>query len=361
MAEERWGDMGFIMGRDGLAVAAALLSAVVAGCTSPVHTADVANHSAAVTIRNGDVTLGGTLTIPDQNGPFPAVVLIPGGGKQNRDEQFAGHKPFLVLADTLTKAGYAVLRTDDRGVGATTGDKADATYADLVSDILSQISYLRERPDIDGTRIGLLGHSQGGSLAPLVAETAPDKVAFTVLMAGPAQTGCEINRHQMRVQLQAAGTTSADRLAAADDSVRTECDLLRAGNLDEARRNARAANQQLPTAERARDEDIDAAINRQYAALATYDPAPALRSLRVPTLALFGTKDVQVDAAANEPLMRKLLADNPKATVHTFEGANHLMQQAVTGLPDEYATIETTIDPAVLDYLKTWLNRAMRS
>ncbi|MFE9574982.1 alpha/beta fold hydrolase [Nocardia sp. NPDC006044] len=350
--------MGFSAGRGGLAVAAVLLSAVMAGCTSTTNSADLAYHSTEVTMRNGDVTIGGTLTVPDHGGPFPAVVLVPGGGKQNRDEQFAGHKPFLVLADTLTKAGYAVLRTDDRGVGATTGDKDDATYADLVSDILSQISYLRERPDIDDTRIGLLGHSQGGSLAPLVAETAPDRVAFTVLIAGPAQTGCEVNKHQMRVQLQAAGTTSADRLAASDDAVQTECDLLRAGDFDAARRNARAANRQLPTAEQARDEDIDSAINRQYAALSTYDPASALRSLEVPTLALFGSKDVQVDAAANEPLMRKLLADNPKATVHTFEGANHLMQQAVTGMPDEYAIIETTIDPAVLDYLKTWLNRA---
>lgn len=358
MAEERWGDMGFIAGRGGLAVAAVLLSAVVAGCTSTMNTSEAAYHSTDVTMRNAGVTIGGTLTIPDRGGPFPAVVLVPGGGKQNRDEEFAGHQPFRVLADTLSKAGYAVLRTDDRGVGATTGDKDDATYEDLVSDILSQISYLRGRPDIDRTRIGLLGHSQGGSLAPLVAEKAPDKVAFTVLMAGPAQTGCEVNKHQMRVQLQASGTTSADRLAAGDDSVRTECDLLRAGDFEGARRNARAANQQLPAAEQARDEDIDKAINRQYAAVATYDPTSALRSLRVPTLALFGTKDVQVDAAANDPLMRELLADNPKATVHTFEGANHLMQQAVTGMPDEYATIETTIDPAVLDYLKTWLNRA---
>ncbi|MEV6557426.1 alpha/beta fold hydrolase [Nocardia sp. NPDC051756] len=348
--------MSFIAGRGGVAVVAVLLSAVVAGCTSTMDTSDEAYHSADVTMTNDRVTIGGTLTIPDRGGPFPAVVLVPGGGKQNRDEEFAGHKPFFVLADALTKAGYAVLRTDDRGVGATTGDKDDATYADLVSDILSQISYLRERPDIDRTRIGILGHSQGGSLAPLVAEKAPDKVAFTVLMAGPAQTGCEVNKHQMRVQLQASGTTAADRLAASDASIQTECDLLRAGNFDEARRNARAANQQLPEAQRARDEDIDKAINPQYAALSTYDPTPALRALEIPTLALFGTKDVQVDAAANEPLMRNLLAHNPKATVHTFEGANHLMQQAVTGMPDEYATIDTTIDPTVLDYLKTWLN-----
>ncbi|WP_433659346.1 alpha/beta hydrolase family protein [Nocardia sp. CA-128927] len=348
--------MKFIASRGGLAVVL-LLSAVVTGCTSTMNTSEKPYRSTDVTMSNNGITIGGTLTIPDRGGPFPAVVLIPGGGKQNRDEEFAGHKPFLVLADALTRAGYAVLRTDDRGVGATTGDKGNATYEDLVSDVLAQISYLRERPDIDRTRIGVLGHSQGGSLAPLVAVNAPDKVAFAVLMAGPAQTGCDVLEHQMRVQLQATGTTAADRLAASDDAMQTECDLLRGGNFDEARRNAREANQQLPQAEQADADDIDKAINQEYAAQATYEPAPTLRALEVPVLALFGSKDVQVDAAVNEPLMRELLAGNPRSTVRTFEGANHLMQPATTGMPDEYARIDVTIDPTVLDYLKTWLNR----
>ncbi|MFF2084714.1 alpha/beta hydrolase family protein [Nocardia sp. NPDC058176] len=353
--------MDSLVSRGGFALVVLLLSAVVAGCASENNTPDESYHSTEVTMQNAGTTIGGTLTLPDRDGPFPAVVLIPGGGKQNRDEEFAQHKPFLVLADSLTKAGYAVLRTDDRGVGATTGDKSEASYDDLASDVLAQISYLRQRPDIDPTRIGVLGHSQGGSLAPLVAQKAPDEVAFVVLMAGPAQTGCAVLQHQMRVQLQATGTTSADRLAASDDAIRIECDLLRDGNFDEARKNAREANQQLPENERAPDEAIDLAINQEYASQATHDPEPALRSLRIPTLALFGSKDVQVDAAANEPLMRNFLSNNPKATVHTFEGANHLMQSADTGMPDEYVRIETTIDPAVLDYLKTWLNRMVRN
>ncbi|MBL1076056.1 alpha/beta fold hydrolase [Nocardia sp. 2] len=333
-----------------------LCAVVVAGCASTSNSSDETYHSIDVTMRNAGTTIGGTLTVPDQGGPFPAVVLVPGGGKQNRDEEFAQHKPFLVLADALSRAGYAVLRTDDRGVGATSGDKSESSYDDLASDVLAQIAFLRERSDIDPARIGVLGHSQGGALAPLVARKAPDNVAFVVLMAGPAQTGCEVLKHQMRVQLQAAGTTSADRLAAGDAAIHTECDLLRAGNFDEARKNARAANQQLPEAERAPDESIDKAINQEYASQSTYDPEPALRALRIPTLALFGTKDVQVDAKTNDPLMRTFLADNPRATVHTFEGANHLMQSAETGMPDEYARIETTMDPAVLDYLKNWLH-----
>ncbi|WP_167464642.1 alpha/beta hydrolase family protein [Nocardia brasiliensis] len=353
--------MGFIAERGGFALAVLLLSVVVAGCGPTRNGSDEPYRSTEVRISNGDITIGGTLTTPNRDGPFPAVVLVPGGGKQNRDESFAEHKPFLVLADALTKAGYAVLRADDRGVGATTGDKSEASYADLVSDVLAQISYLGDRADIDRARIGVLGHSQGGSLAPLVAEKAPDKVAFAVLMAGPAQTGCEVLKHQMRVQLQATGTSAADRLAASDAAVQTECDLLRVGNFDQARKNARAANQRLPEAEQASDEDIDRAINREYAAQATHDPEPALRALRIPVLALFGTKDVQVEAAINEPLMREFLAADPKSTVHTFEGANHLMQAAETGMPDEYARIATTIDPAVLDYLTGWLNRMLRN
>lgn len=337
-----------------------LISAVAAGCAQTTNESNDAYHSVDVTIQNSGTTIGGTLTVPDRDGPFPAVVLIPGGGKHNRDEEFAQHKPFAVLADAFTRAGFAVLRTDDRGVGATTGDKSEATYDDLASDVLAQISFLRERPDIDRTRIGLLGHSQGGTLAPLVAQKAPDSVAFAMLMAGPAQTGCEVLAHQMRVQLRAAGTSTTDELAASDAAVRTECDLLREGNFDQARTNARAANQRLPENQRADDTDIDRAINQEYAAQATYDPEPALRALRIPALALFGTKDVQVDAAVNDPLMRGFLAGNPAATVHTFDGANHLMQSAQTGMPDEYVSIATTIDPAVLDYMTAWLNRVVR-
>ncbi|MEU8898691.1 alpha/beta fold hydrolase [Nocardia sp. NPDC048505] len=332
-----------------------LLSGALAACTPTPEPSAAPYHSTEVTIRNEAVSIGGTLTRPHHGGPFPAVILVPGGGKQNRDEEFAGHKPFRTLADSLTAAGYAVLRTDDRGVGATTGNKDDATYDDLVSDILVQVSYLREQPEIDRSRIGILGHSQGGSLAPLAAAQAPDRIAFTILFAGPAQTGCEILKHQMRVQRQATGPVSAAQLAAADNAQQLECDLLRNGRFDEARQNAREANRHLPPAQQARPEDIDHAIDQAYAAQATYDPEPALRALRIPVLAVFGSKDVQVDAAANAPLMRSFLAAGPAATVHTVEGANHLLQQATTGMPDEYATIPTTIDPAVLDYVKSWL------
>ncbi|WP_436698327.1 alpha/beta hydrolase family protein [Nocardioides sp. BYT-33-1] len=293
----------------------------------------------AVTFDAGEVTIAGTLTTPEGTGPYPAVVLLTGAGAQDRDEQGFGHKPFLVLSDALTRAGYAVLRTDDRGVGGTSGSDADATYDDLTADALAMTDFLRERSEIDPERIGLLGHSQGGYLAPLAASRAPDKVAFVVLLAGPAQTGCEVLTYQGRAQLELR-QAPAEELRASDESTQRLCDLLERGDLDGARALLR--------------EGADA-VTPTMAAQTTYDPEPALRALDVPTLAIYGEKDIQVPPSLNAAPMRRFLQDNGDATVHVAEGVNHLMQPAASGLPDEYAQITTTIDPGVLSDLTTWL------
>lgn len=299
-------------------------------------------RSEDVSFEAGDVTIAGTLTMPEGDGPFPAVVLLTGAGAQDRDEQGFAHKPFLVLADALTRSGYAVLRTDDRGVGGTTGSDDDATYDDLVADALAMTDFLRERPEIAADRIGLLGHSQGGYLAPLAASRAPEKVAFTVLMAGPAQTGCEVLKYQARAQLELQQQGTPDKLEESDAANQRLCDLMAAGDLDGARA-------------------LDPTVTPTMAAQTTYDPEPALRALRVPTLAFFGSKDIQVPPSLNEPLMRRFLSDSPDATVHVFAGANHLMQPADSGTPDEYAQITTTIDPDVLAYVTTWLKEHVPS
>ncbi|MDQ6524165.1 alpha/beta fold hydrolase [Nocardioides sp. LHD-245] len=293
-----------------------------------------------VTFDAGDVTIAGTLTTPEGAGPFPAVVLLTGAGAQDRDEAGFGHKPFLVLSDALTRAGYAVLRTDDRGVGGTTGSDDDATYEDLTADALAMTDFLRARPEVDAERIGLLGHSQGGYLAPLAAARAPEKVAFVILVAGPAQTGCEVLKYQGRAQLELQQGTP-EQLSASDASTQRLCDLLKAGDLDGARALL--------------GDDGAATLTPTMAAQTNYDPEPALRALRVPTLALFGSKDIQVPPALNAAPMRRFLQGNGDATVHVVDGANHLMQPAGTGTPDEYAQITTTIDPGVLGYLTTWL------
>jgi hypothetical protein len=155
-------------------------------------------RSEDVTYRSGDITIAGTLTQPQGNGPFPAVLLITGSGPQDRDETLLGHKPFLLVADTLTRAGYAVLRTDDRGIGGTGGDLDAANYTDLSGDVAAGVSFLRGRPGIDAARVGLFGHSEGGYLAPLVASRPDSGVAFVIAIAGPSVVGADVVNEMAR-------------------------------------------------------------------------------------------------------------------------------------------------------------------
>lgn len=315
-------------------------------------------RSEDVAYRGGAGDLAGTLTVPEGPGPFPAVLLITGSGAQDRDESLAGHRPFLLLADALTRAGAAVLRVDDRGVGGSAGDAADATYDDLVGDVRAGLAHLRGRAEVDAERVGLLGHSEGGSLAPLVAQRAPDEVAFTVLIAAPAVTGEEVLVEQNRLLYAASGRTpqQVDEQVA---FIRELCRLLAARD-DEAARvlvrdRVRADAANLPEEQRAAAEQAAPPVDEALRNFATYDPAPALEALQVPVLAVYGGKDLQVPPAQSEPVMRERLAGNPDATIRTFDGLNHLMQPAGSGLPQEYATIETTMDPAVLALIGEWV------
>ncbi|MFI6773997.1 alpha/beta hydrolase family protein [Nocardia sp. NPDC050412] len=311
-------------------------------------------RSEDVTYRNGDITIAGTLTLPEGNGPFPAILMISGSGPQDRDEELMGHKPFLLLADTFTRAGYAVLRTDDRGVGGTSGKLDDATYNGLADDATAGVRFLHARPDIDPARVGLFGHSEGGYLAPLVASRPVSGVAFAILMAGPSVPGWEVLIEQNRALLSAAGAPQS-RI---DDQVTYITDwtnLIRSGDLAAAKDLANRHNESLPPDQRASAETLDAYNTTYMASFITYDPAPALSALRIPVLAFFGTKDKQVLATQNEQPMRERLAADPDATVHVFPDLNHLMQPADSGLPSEYTGIETTIAPDVLTYTTTWL------
>ncbi|GAA5062520.1 alpha/beta hydrolase family protein [Nocardia callitridis] len=312
-----------------------------------------------VTYRSGDITIAGTLTAPEGAGPFPAVLLITGSGPQDRDEQIVGHKPFLLIADTLTRAGYAVLRADDRGVGGTGGDLEESNYTDLSGDAAAGVGFLRGRSEIDPTRIGLFGHSEGGYLAPLVAARPDSGVAFVVLMAGPAVPGSEVLIEQNRLIGAATGTPPEE----VDTRVRqtTELvDVLKRNDIEGAQDLVRRQNAELPEDQRVSDEQLTAGINPILAALVNYDPAPALSALRVPVFAFYGGHDLQVPAAQSEQPMREHLAADPDATVHVFPGLNHLMQPAPTGNPSEYAGIETTVAPEVLTYVTDWLDQRTR-
>lgn len=301
---------------------------------------------------SGGVTIAGTLTAPEGDGPFPAVLLLTGSGPQDRDETIAGHKPFLLIADTLTRAGYAVLRVDDRGVGGTGGVLADAKYDELAGDVAAGLAYLRSRPDIKADQVGLLGHSEGGYLAPYVAMMQQHKPDFVILMAGPAVSGRDVLIEQNELILRAAGASQQQ----IDDQVAfitRYADLIIAGDFAQAQDLAKARVSELGgSAQQAPD-----IANENTRSLLSYDPSPTLSALTVPVLAVYGGLDLQVPPEQSEPVLRHLVAGNPDATVQTFQYLNHLMQPATSGLPTEYATIETTIDPVVLDLYVSWLQQ----
>ncbi|MEV0245826.1 alpha/beta fold hydrolase [Nocardia sp. NPDC050712] len=313
-------------------------------------------QSEDVGYSNGAIKIAGTLTKPQGNGPFPAVLLITGSGPQDRNEELMGHKPFLLLADTLTRAGYAVLRADDRGVGGTGGKLDDANYDDLAADAAAGVSFLRGRADIDKNRVGLLGHSEGGYLAPKVAAKPDSGVAFVISMAGPSVAGRDVLIEQNRVILAAGGATP-EEIETQVRYVSDWSDFLAKGLPAAAKQIQLRHNRTLPADQQQSEAAMDAMNSRYMAAFLAYDPGPDLSALRIPVFAFYGDKDLQVPPAQSAQRMREVLAANPDQTVRVYPGLNHLMQPAPTGQLSEYTTIETTIAPEVLTDITGWLTQ----
>jgi pimeloyl-ACP methyl ester carboxylesterase len=299
--------------------------------------------------------LAATLTIPPGKGPFPAVVLITGSGPQDRDESLMGHKPFLVLADYLTRRGVAVLRADDRGVGKSTGDFDAATTADFATDTEAGVAFLKTRPEIDARRIGLIGHSEGGIIAPMVAARNPD-VAFIVMMAGSGVPGDEIIVAQSELIAEAMGQSHEDALkvSASERSVLT---IVKQSKDDASMEKQLHERLVLEMAE----PQIGAAVKRLTSPwlryFIGYDPAPALSKVKCPVLALNGEKDLQVPPKQNLPAIRKALEAGGNKNFETVElpGLNHLFQTAKTGSPGEYSQIDETIAPIALEKISGWI------
>ena len=301
------------------------------------------------------IELAGTLTIPAGKGPFPAVVLITGSGQQDRDESLMGHKPFLVLSDYLTRKGIAVLRSDDRGFGGSGGDFAASTTADFATDVESAVAYLKTRPEVDPHRIGLAGHSEGGVIAPMVAARNRD-VAFIVMMAGTGVPGDQIIVAQVAAGGEAAGM-SHDAAVAAGVKQRRILDLVEQEK-DEAvlKQKLKDELQQVPA------QQFDT-VYRQltspwYRYFLAYDPAPALRKVACPVLAINGEKDTQVPPGLNLPAIRKALQDGGNRYFEVVEmpGLNHLFQHARTGAVSEYGQIEETFAPEAMEKIASWIN-----
>ncbi|MGH6908871.1 MAG: alpha/beta hydrolase family protein [Phenylobacterium sp.] len=314
----------------------------------PYRTEDVSFDSAP------GVRLAGTLTLPEGKGPFPAAILITGSGAQDRDESIMGHKPFMVLADALTRRGIAVLRTDDRGFGKSSGDFKAASGPDFVADAEAGIAYLRGRREIDGKRIGLIGHSEGGIIGPLAAVADP-QVAFVVMLAGPGVPSRELLAAQREAVARTAGLSP--EAIAQNEATLSRLEQALADAPDLAQGEAAAAKVLIGAGMPA---DTANATVRQIASpwyrwFIAYDPRPTLAKLRVPVLAMNGDKDVQVLAKQNLPAIREALKGDPDATVAELPGLNHLFQTAPTGAPAEYARIEETMAPAALDMLADWV------
>jgi pimeloyl-ACP methyl ester carboxylesterase len=316
-----------------------------------------------VSYTHGDVTLAGTLTTPAGDGPHPAVLLISGSGPQNRDEEVFGHRPFLVLSDHLTRRGIAVLRVDDRGVGESTGDAEQATSEDFADDAMAGVEFLLARPEIDPGRIGLIGHSEGGVIAPMVASRSDD-VSFIILLAGTGVPGDEIILRQMELIGRASGMEE-ERIADVIGTQRQMLDLVRA---KATKAELEAMLRELVVVQMGTNltaEQLDDAA-RAHAQIATspwfrfflgYDPRPILEETRIPVLALGGELDLQVDPEQNLQEIREALrkAGNPDYTVLELPGLNHLFQSAETGNPDEYYSIDETFSPAALDTVSDWI------
>lgn len=299
--------------------------------------------------RDG-IDLAGTLTLPEGEGPFDAVVLVSGSGPQNRDEELMGHKPFLVLADALTRAGYAVLRYDDRGVGESGGTQVGATTEDLSYDAQAALAFLKGKDNM--ARVGILGHSEGAGIAFLVASRT-SQCDFVISLAGPGVRGDQVLLAQQRAILSASGMTPA-QLDQVEQANRQIFDRILASTA-----NDEAFRQEILQMVGGDEATAAQLLDPWMYSFIRFSPEEVIRQVRVPVLAINGTKDLQVIASQNLPAIGKALqqAGNSQVTLLEMEGLNHLGQHCQSGHPQEYAMIEETIAPEILEAILEFLKK----
>jgi uncharacterized protein len=322
--------------------------------------------------KSAKITLAGTLTLPKKEGKYPVVVLITGSGAQNRDEELLGHKPFLVLADHLTKNGIGVLRFDDRGTAASTGNFGTATTADFATDVEAAVNYLLTRKEVDTKKIGLIGHSEGGIIAPMVAAKSKD-VSFIVLLAGTGIAGNELLLLQLGLIAKAEGETDAkleksrlinkgifEIIVKSTDSTTVKSELT-AYLQRTIKEDADAKPKNM------KEEDF---IKAQISSLTSpwmlfflrYYPSLILADVKCPVLALNGEKDLQVPSKINLEAIKQGLekGKNKNVTTKELPNLNHLFQECTTGSPSEYAKIEQTFAPIALNEILNWVLKQVK-
>ena len=314
-----------------------------------------------------NIKLAGTLTIPSGTGPFKTVIMITGSGAQNRNEELMGHKPFLVIADYLSRNGIAVLRYDDRGVGGSQGNYAEATSEDLATDAEAAFNYLKNNPKINLKEIGFMGHSEGGLIAPIVASTHAD-VGFIVSLAGPGVTGQQIILRQTQDISRLSGQKESDIKETVETNKRLYAVLRKEKDNKKAEIKILALYKEILEKKNTSKEDTEKAVNQlkmtfgsnvytwfRYFILT--DPARFWKKVECPVLALNGEKDLQVAARENLPAIEKALKSSGNKYVKTVKlpELNHLFQHCKTGLPAEYSSIEETFSPDVLKIISDWI------
>jgi pimeloyl-ACP methyl ester carboxylesterase len=335
---------------------------------------DVIYYNADKSIR-----YGATITIPNGKGPFPAVLLITGSGQQNRDEEIDGHKPFAVIADYLTNNGYVVMRVDDRGVGKTTGQVDSATSEDFAKDATVSFEYLKSRPETDRKRMGLMGHSEGGMIAQMIAADRKD-VDFVVFLAAPGVRTSMLMDEQNEAYMASLGISQeaidkykplysniARDIIYGKDSAQVYAALKQ--HLEQWLKQTDSATVMTTTEihdDASKEEFLDAAMasytNKWYRFFLSYDPKPNLEKMHCKVLALNGDKDIQVVSRPNLAGIRIGLSKGKSKDVVTKEmkGLNHLFQTCTKCTLEEYGELEETFSPTALAFIVDWLDKNVK-
>jgi uncharacterized protein len=323
----------------------------------------------AVRIEGGSagIVLAGTVTKPAVQGKHPAFLLISGSGVQDRDESAFGHRPFLVLADQLTRRGYVVLRLDDRGAGGSTGDVYETPLDDLAGDAIAAVNFLQEHADVDIKRIGLIGHSEGGLVAGIVAARLPD-IACIITLGTPA-----VPMREVRAMLTESIGRSLGASDAAIEAIRAfnaaAFDAVEKGQQGEQLRQTLDALgvtllESLPKDEQTHYKDLvrdlvasgNGYATKWFRSLLSHDAAATLAEARCPVLAIIGEKDMQVAAEPNIRAVEQVFvrSGNARSKAMILPSINHMLQTCRTGAIGEYAMIDETIAPAVIEAIASW-------
>ena len=327
-----------------------------------------------VSFRNAEqgFSLGGTLTLPGGEGPFPAAILVTGSGSQNRDEEIFGHKPFKLIADHLTRNGIAVLRYDDRGVASSGGSLLETTTRDYAEDARSAFDYLFKRSEIDHSEIGVIGHSEGGMIALMLASSQND-IAYILSLAGPGVDGKTILLEQSDYIASLSGVEKSilednrtvmsnvyDLMIAHESYQVWEEEVLKFTSKFYSEKGSYNFSEE--DIERGKRNLLGSIPESSYAWMryfVMFDPASLFGSIKCPVLALNGEKDCQVLPEGNISAIRMglLEAGNTNSTTMILPGLNHLFQNCETGLPNEYGIIEETFDQKTLEIMSEWIRQ----